>query len=261
MCGRFSVGVPREDLIDEFGVSEPPFDIRPRYNLAPSQIAPVVLRGDDGALSLAGFRWGLVPFWAHDEAMGNRLINARAESLDRRPAFRWAFRQRRCLVPADGWYEWQKSPTGKDAKGKPRKQPFYMHPVPGEDIAFAGIYEFWRDKAVHGDDPQAWLTTFCIITVDAIPGLDAIHDRMPLALSRDRWEAWLDPDLDDADGVRALLVPPPPGLIIPEAVSTRVNVVSNNGPDLVEPVPLTSLHGVVDPATGEVVGAGDAPLF
>jgi len=206
-------------------------------------------------------KWGLVPSWAKAPSAGNRMINARADTLLDKPAFKRAALSRRCLVPADGWYEWQKSPTETDAKGKRRRQPFYLHPVEGEHIAFAGLYEFWRDPALHGDDPKAWLTTFAVITVDAVPGVDVVHDRMPLALTRDRWDAWLDPGLDDADGVRALLVPPPPGLILAEPVSTRVNAVSNNGPELVAPVPLESLRGVVDPATGELIGAGETPLF
>ena len=298
MCGRYAAGRRPEDLVEEFEVDAVAGDgpgtdptaegaWSPDFNVAPTKLAPVVLErrpraastgegttgeGTDGESTeeptqgapvrwLRLLTWGLVPSWAKDPSVGNRMINARADTLLDKPAFKRAALTRRCLVPADGWYEWQKSPSETAAKGKPRKQPFYMHPVEGEEIAFAGVYEFWRDRSLHGDDPQAWLSTFAIITVDAVPGLDVVHDRMPLALSRDRWDAWLDPDLDDADGVRALLVPPPPGLIVPEPVSTRVNAVSNNGPELVRPVPLESLRGVVDPATGELIGAGDAPLF
>lgn len=289
MCGRYAASRRPEDLVEEFEVEAvtgegPGADPVAEgawsadYNVAPTKRAPVVLERrprpdseDDSEGQqpprehpvrwLRLLTWGLVPSWAKERSIGNRMINARADSLLDKPAFKRAALSRRCLVPADGWYEWQKSPTETDAKGKPRKQPFFMHPVAGEEIAFAGIYEFWRDRDMHGDDPNAWLTTFAIVTVDAIPGLDVVHDRMPLALTRDRWGAWLDPDLDEPDGVRALLVPPPPGLIQAVPVSTRVNAVSNNGPELVEPVPLESLRGVVDPATGELVGAGESPLF
>jgi putative SOS response-associated peptidase YedK len=203
--------------------------------------------------------WGLVPSWAKDRSVGSRMINARADSLLDKPAFRRAALTRRCLVPADGWYEWQKSPTEKDAKGKPRKQPFWIHPAVDRPIAFAGLYEFWRDPEKEGDD--AWLTTFTIVTTEAEPGLDVIHDRMPFVVPEDRWAEWLDPQLTDPDGVRALLQPPVPGRFVATAISTRVNAVSNNGPELLEPAPLDQLRGVVDPATGELIGAGEAPLF
>ncbi len=203
--------------------------------------------------------WGLVPSWAKDRSVGSRMINARAESLLDKPAYRRAALTRRCLVPADGWYEWQKSPSERDAKGKPRKQPFWIHPGVDRPIAFAGVYEFWRDPAKEGDD--AWLTTFTIITTQAEPGLDVVHDRMPFVVPEDRWEDWLDPDLTDADAVRALLQPPVPGRFVATPVSTKVNAVANNSPDLLDPMPLDQLHGVVDPATGELIGAGEAPLF
>jgi putative SOS response-associated peptidase YedK len=203
--------------------------------------------------------WGLVPSWAKDRSVGSRMINARADSILEKPAFRRAAVARRCLVPADGWYEWQKSPTEKDAKGKPRKQPFWIHPGVERPIAFAGLYEFWRDPAKEGDD--AWLTTFTIITTEAEPGLDVIHDRMPFVVPEDRWADWLDPEVTDPDAVRALLQPPVQGRFVATAVTTRVNAVVNNGPELLEPVPLDQLRGVVDPATGELIGAGEAPLF
>lgn len=204
--------------------------------------------------------WGLVPSWAKDRAVGHRLINARAETLLDKPAYKRAALSRRCLVPADGWYEWQKSPTETDAKGRPRKQPFFIHPVAEGPIAIAGVYELWRNPGLHPDDPAAWLATYAVITTHAEPGLDVIHDRMPLVLPRDRWDGWLDPDLRDPDAVRALLQPPVPGRFLAMAVTTRVNAVANNGPELIEPAPPESLHGVVDPATGELIG-GDGSLF
>jgi putative SOS response-associated peptidase YedK len=203
--------------------------------------------------------WGLVPSWAKERSVGNRMINARAESLLDKPAYRRAALTRRCLVPADGWYEWQKSPTERDAKGKPRKQPFWIHPGVDRPIAFGGVYEFWRDPDKEGED--AWLTTFAIVTTGAEPGLDVIHDRMPFVVPEDRWADWLDPDLNDPDAVRALLQQPVPGRFVATPVSMRVNAVSNNDPGLLEPVPLNQLRGVVDPATGELIGAGEAPLF
>ncbi len=219
MCGRFTVGVPREELVDEFGVSEPPFDIRPRYNLAPTQIAPVVLRGDDGGLSLAGFRWGLVPFWARDEQMGNRLINARAESLDRRPAFRWAFRQRRCLVPADGWYEWRREGPGR--------VPMWIHLRSRRPFAFAGLWERWgpREAPVH---------TFAIVSTDAAPGIRDIHDRMPAVLPRDLRDRWLDPRADPRE-LLSLLRPYPGDDLEAWPVSRLVNSPDNDVEECILP--------------------------
>jgi putative SOS response-associated peptidase YedK len=281
------------------GPGQDPSAATPDYNVAPTKPALVVLRREvpaeaatevseadeapvatdpdgeataDAALEalppaqtpaprlLRLLTWGLVPSWAKDRSVGSRMINSRAESLLEKPAFRRAVLRRRCLVPADGWYEWQKSPTEKDAKGKPRKQPFWIHPGVDRPIAFAGIYEFWRDPAKEDAD-DAWLTTFSIVTTEAEPGLDVIHDRMPFVVPEDRWAAWLDPELTDPDDVRALLQPPVPGRFVATAISTRVNAVTNNGPELLDPVPLADLRGVVDPATGELIGAGEAPLF
>jgi putative SOS response-associated peptidase YedK len=206
-------------------------------------------------------KWGLVPSWAKEASIGNRMINARADTLLEKPAFRRAALARRCLVPADGWYEWQVSPTEKDAKGKPRKQPFFMRPVADGPIAFAGVYELWRDPGVHADDPDAWLATYAIVTTDAEPGLAAVHDRMPLVLPPDRWDDWLDPQQRDPDAVRALLAPPVEGRFVAVPVSTRVNAVSNNGAQLLDPVPREQLHGVLDPETGELIGAAEESLF
>jgi putative SOS response-associated peptidase YedK len=297
VCGRYANSRRPEDLVEEFevertdgpGPGQDPSAATPDFNVAPTKQAPVVLRRAvreepvqpdgqaapaDGWASGPGgeqepppaprllrlLTWGLVPSWAKDRSVGSRMINARAESLLEKPAFRRAVLTRRCLVPADGWYEWQKSPTEKDAKGKPRKQPFWIHPGVDRPIAFAGIYEFWRDPTQEPAD-DAWLTTFSIVTTEAEPGLDVVHDRMPFVVPEDRWDAWLDPALTDADDVRALLQPPVPGRFVATAVSTRVNAVVNNGPELLEPVPLADLRGVVDPATGELIGAGEAPLF
>jgi putative SOS response-associated peptidase YedK len=201
-------------------------------------------------------RWGLVPSWAKDASVGNRMINARAETLLEKPAYRRAALARRCLIPADGWFEWQPSPIEKDAKGKPRKQPFFMRPVAEGSIAFAGVYELWRDPAVHPGDPAAWLATYTIITTPAEPGLTAVHDRMPLVMPRDRWGDWLDPQQRDADTVRALLAPPVAGRFVATPVSPRVNAVSNNDPHLLDPVPRDHLRGVVDPESGELISAG-----
>jgi putative SOS response-associated peptidase YedK len=284
VCGRYASSRRPEDLVEEFeidftggdGPGDDPASGEPDYNVAPTKPAPVVLErrprppvgdpadpGDEPepVRWLRLLTWGLVPSWAKDRSVGSRMINARAETLLEKSGYRRAALTRRCLVPADGWYEWQVSPTERDAKGKPRKQPFFVHPEAPGSIALAGVYEFWRDRSGHPDETAPWLTTFAIVTTAAEPGLDVVHDRMPLVLPADRWGAWLDPDVTDPDAVRALLQPPVAGRFLATAVSTRVNAVANNGPELVEPVPVSQLRGVVDPATGELIGGDSAPLF
>jgi putative SOS response-associated peptidase YedK len=292
VCGRYAAAENPDELVEVFEIEategeapgESPAAGEPDWNVAPTKSAPVVLERavrrpvqlDQPELEpepaeepaapqvrrwLRRLRWGLVPSWSGDTAGGARMINARAETLLTARAFRKAALVRRCLVPAGGWYEWQPSPTALDARGKPAKQAFYMRPADGQALAFAGIYEFWRDPMLHPDDPNAWLTTYAIITTRAEPALSAIHDRMPLALPAGSWDAWLDPALQDADAVRALLQPPAEGRFEALPVSNRVNSAANNGPELIRPVPPEQLHGVIDPATGELVGAGDVPLF
>ncbi len=224
MCGRFTVAVPREDLFEEFGLTEAPFDIHPRYNVAPTQIAPVILRGKDGALRLEGFRWGLVPYWAKDPEIGNRMINARAESLETKPAFRDAFERRRCLVPADGWYEWQKQGT--------HKVPMWIHLRSRRPFAFAGLWERWRS----GPGGE-WLHSFTIVTTDAAPGVRHIHDRMPVVLPRALRDRWLDAGAAPAE-LAALVRPYPGDDLEVWPVSRLVNSPANDVPDCIAEVPI-----------------------
>ena len=183
------------------------------------------------------------------------MINARAESVLTSRAYAAAARSRRCLVPAHGWYEWQVSPVARDERGKPRKQPFFIRDGEHDVIAFAGLYEFWRDPDVPDTgDPDAWLTTFTIITTGAQPGLNRIHDRQPMVLPPARWAQWLDPEVRGPDEVGALLRPGPAGRFRAYPVSRAVNSVRSNGPHLLDPVPGEDLHGVVDPETGEIIG-------
>jgi putative SOS response-associated peptidase YedK len=177
-------------------------------------------------------RWGLVPSWAKDPAIGGRLINARAETVDSRPAFRKPFAKRRCLIPADGYYEWQPAETG------PRtvKQPYYISRRDGAPLAMAGIYELWRDRALPDDHERAWLWTAAIITTSAPDELGRIHDRMPMIIEKDRWADWLDPASDDPADLRALLAPAAAGGLAWHPVSTAVNSVRHNGPELIETI-------------------------
>ncbi|WP_404381347.1 SOS response-associated peptidase [Knoellia locipacati] len=277
MCGRYAATANPDELSLEFEVDddltrEPTRSVlvnpqtpppgTPDHNMAPTKQAPVVLtrapRGADDVPPTRQLRlltWGLVPSWSKDPKAGVRMINARAESVLDKPAYAKAAARRRCLVPARGWYEWQASPTATDAKGKPLKQPFFTSRDDGASCAFAGLYEFWRDPAVaDNDDPAAWLTTFTILTTEAEPGLDRIHDRQPLVLDPEQWVDWLDPELTDPGHVAQLLAPRPPGRFTAYPVSRAVSSNRSNGPQLLDPLPESELRGVVDPMTGEILG-------
>lgn len=286
MCGRYAASAHPDELIEAYDVEldrtdEPTRSVlkspqqpppgEPDYNVAPSKQAPVVLTraprrsaADDGVASPAHpparqlrlLTWGLVPSWAKDPGIGARMINARVETMLDKPAFARAAAARRCLVPITGWYEWQASPTAKDAKGAPRKQPFFVRRADETPLALAGLYEFWKDPAGDPDDPLSWIVSYAVITTAAEPGLDRIHDRQPLALDPDLWADWLDPGLTTGDDVRSLVdAAQVPGRFRAWPVGRAVGSSRSSGPQLMEPLPVEELIGVVDPVTGEVVGA------
>ena len=211
---------------------------------APASAAPVSAAPASGvARELRVVRWGLVPYWAKDPKIGSRLINARAETVDSKPAFRQAFKRRRCLLPADGYYEWQRpdggesdSPGGKGAGAGGAKQPYYIFREDGGPLAFAGLYELWRDAALPDDHERAWLWTTTIITTSAPDDLGQIHDRMPMVIEPERWAEWLDPAANDPADLMALLAPAASGGLTSYPVSQAVNSVRNNGPELIERV-------------------------
>jgi putative SOS response-associated peptidase YedK len=249
MCGRYASARKRIELLEEFGVQSDRVDepLAPDYNVAPTKPVYAVLtrqRDDRDSAGEAGageagagpagrqlriVRWGLVPFWAKDVKIGSRMINARAETVSEKPAFRRAFAQRRCLLPADGYYEWQQQDGGP-------KQPIYITRAHGRSLAFAGLYELWRDPAVPRDDADAWLWTTTIITTSAPDDLGHIHDRMPMVISQSSWADWLDPGNHDASDLKSLLIPAAVSGLTTYPVSTAVNSVRNNGPKLIEPV-------------------------
>ena len=185
--------------------------------------------------------WGLVPSWAKDPSIGNQMINARMETVTEKPAFRKAFASRRCLLPADGYYEWYATEQRTKA-GKPLKQPFFIHPRDGSVMAMAGLYEIWRDPTRDDDDPQRFRWTCTVLTTSAEDDLGHIHDRMPLLVERERYGAWLDPTRSDPEVLTELLVPAAPGRLEAYPVSTMVNSVKNNGPDLLEPLATEPPH-------------------
>ena len=196
-------------------------------------------------------KWGLVPSWAKDASIGNRMINARMETVAEKPAYKRALAVRRCLLPADGYFEWYPRPTKKTTSGQATKQPFFIRPKDGGPLAMAGLYEIWRDPTKDEDADDRFLWTCTVITTDAEDDVGKIHDRMPLMVERDRWAAWLDPRTDK-DSVLDLLVPAAPGRLEAYPVSTMVNAVKNNGPELLEPArPLMSDLRSIDTPHGE----------
>jgi putative SOS response-associated peptidase YedK len=225
MCGRYASTRVRQDLIDIFDIEgDEAEELEPDYNVAPTKPVPVVLTRDVRELHIA--RWGLVPFWAKDASIGARMINARVETAHEKPAFRRSFALHRCLVPADGYYEWETTEEGV-------KQPHFIRPADGGVLPMAGLYAVWRSP----EAPGGRLLTCTVITTEATDDLGRIHDRMPMLVEPERFAAWLDPSLTHPDEVRSLLVPAAEGRLESYPVSTAVNKVTNNGPELVEPVP------------------------
>ena len=222
MCGRYAFYSPAEAVRRVFAVGEIP-ELEPRYNIAPTQHVPVVRAGEEGARSLAMLHWGLVPKWAKERAIANRMINARSETLAEKPAFRDAYRKRRCLVLTDGWYEWQAGPGGK--------QPWFVRTRDARPFAFAGLWERWKDP---GDGSM--LESCTIVTTDASPSIRKIHDRMPVVLAESDWDRWLDTAFSDTDTLSELLKPYEPKSLEFWQVGRDVNAPRNQGPGLIEPV-------------------------
>ncbi len=226
MCGRYANFLAEQDLIDAFSVAVIADDVRllpPSWNIAPTGRAVIVRTGSDGKVAELA-RWGLVPSWAKDPSIGVRMFNARAETIAEKPSYRTAFAKRRCLVPANGYYEWTASGG--------TKTPHYIHDATGSPLAFAGLYEVWRDKTAADDDP--WLVTCSIVTVAARDDMRAIHDRQPAMLGTDERDAWLDPASDRSDLESALAAPTPE--LAWHTVGAGVGNVRNNGPELIGPV-------------------------
>lgn len=222
MCGRYVLASDSAALIKEFDIDKPSERLLgPDYNVAPTKDVYIVV-DEQHERALAVARWGLVPSWAKDSSIGGRMINARVETIDTKPAFRSSTKKRRCIVPADGYYEWY-TPAIKAGK-----QPFYIHSTDGHPLALAGLYSWWR-----ADEDAPWLLTCTIITTAATDALGHIHDRAPVYVPRAAWGAWL--DAKTTGDPRDLLTPDAPVQAV--AVSTQVNNVRNNGSGLIEPLP------------------------
>ncbi len=225
MCGRYVAAAPPSELAKYFGAAmQSETVLEPSYNVAPTNEVYAVVERDDERV-LDHFRWGLVPLWAKDLAIGSKMINARAEGIATKNAYRHALRKQRCIIPAEGFFEWKK------IQGEKRKQPMFIHRVDGEPLAFAGLWETWRGPDRDGDP----LYTCTIITTSANETMAPVHDRMPVILPPDLWEQWLDPDMRDTDELVKFLAPAPASLLTLYPVSTAVNHVRNKGVELIMP--------------------------
>ena len=219
MCGRYTLKTPVDDLARQFEVDEYPSSLTPSYNIAPTQQVATVLV-EDGKRKLEMLHWGLIPSWAGDPAIGNRMINARAETVATKPSYRSAFKSRRCLILADGFFEWRKTSNGK--------QPFYIHMEDGSPFAFAGLWESWKNGRE--------IRSCTIITTDPNELVGEIHNRMPVILHSEDYEMWLDPDFDEKEPLTTLLKPYPASEMEAYPVSRKVNKPSNNQPECIESV-------------------------
>lgn len=225
MCGRFARYSLSRKLERYFNLKIP-FEITPNYNVAPTQEIPVIIR-DEGGRQLKMRRWGLVPFWAKDISIGSRMINARVETITSKPAFKAAIKHRRCLIPADGFYEW------KGRAGD--KQPFYFCRPSEEPLAFAGLWEVWTDKDA---PPEARPYKSCaIITTDASDSVRDVHDRMPLILKPEAYDEWLDPENKEPRKIEEILKRGCMQDLKRYPISRRVNNIGNNSKECIEPLP------------------------
>ena len=227
MCGRFVSSSTPDEIAKYFGVADiAEKALEPNYNVAPTTDVYTVFE-DGGVRRLDAFHWGLVPRWAKDVKIGNRMINARAETLAEKNAFKSALARRRCIIPADGFYEWAV------VEGRKKKQPLFIHRADGDPLAFAGLWETWKGPERDADEV---LLSCTIVTCAANETMAPVHDRMPVVLPPDAWDRWLDRDLHDVELLGRLLVPAPPRLLTMHPVSFEVNNVRNRGAHLVDEV-------------------------
>jgi putative SOS response-associated peptidase YedK len=233
MCGRFVSTASPERIASYFGAEADAETLTENFNVAPTQPIYGVVTGPDGVVRVQTFQWGLIPSWAKDRKIGSKMINARAETLADKPAFKGLFAKKRCLIPMDGYYEWQAGAPGGpvNAKGQPLKQPTYIHRLDGEPMAVAGLWTVWKDK----DDNGRWLQSATIVTTSANDEMQAIHDRMPVMVPASRWAEWLDPSNQDILSLVDLFAERNDGILTAHPVSTEVNNVRNNDPYLIAP--------------------------
>lgn len=221
MCGRYTLSAPGDEIALLFDLGDVP-QMAPRYNLAPTQESAVVrVLAPGGPRQLDRLKWGLIPYWAKEAAIGNRLINARAETLGEKPAFKLSFKKKRCLVVTDGFYEWKKEGVAK--------QPYFIHRQDGKPFAFAGLWSSWRDP-----ERSATVETYTILTTEPNDLMRPLHNRMPVILAKPSFEEWLDPKLEDTAKLQPLLVPAPIEGFEAYPVSRAVNNPIHDAPDCVQ---------------------------
>lgn len=215
MCGRYTLATVQEQLVEEFDLFETEL-IEPRFNIAPTQSAPVVRMIESGSKrQLDSFRWGLIPHWAKDPSIGSRMINARSEGVEAKPAFRTPLRRQRCLVPCTGFYEWKKLEGG--TRSRPRKQPYYIRRLDERVFAFAGLWDRWR--APGGET----IESYAILTTEPNERVRPLHNRMPVIVAPGDYELWLDPTVQGVDPLKRLFQPYPSDELVAYAVGTQVN--------------------------------------
>jgi putative SOS response-associated peptidase YedK len=238
VCGRFTSSTPPAALAELFKVETLKADeLGENYNVAPTARVYAVATDSEGERQLGTFRWGLVPSWAKDPSVGSKMINARAETVATKNAYRKPLVRKRCIIPADGFYEWQKKVAVEGAK--PDKQPMFIHSADGRPLAFAGLWEVWKGA---GDVEP--IRSCTIITTSANDTMAPVHDRMPVILPPEAWDTWLDPEVQDPEVLQRLLIPAADDVLVYHPVSKLVNTVKNRGPELIRRI---------DPETGELL--------
>jgi putative SOS response-associated peptidase YedK len=230
MCGRYAAATTAADWVEEFEVTDAPERVlAPDYNVAPTKEMYLIAAGEDdgeAARRMEIARWGLIPSWAKEASIATKMTNARVETVSEKPSFRSAFAKRRCLIPADGYYEWYRPEKGA-------KQPFYIHRTDGRSLAMAGLYEWWRDPSNSEAEPRLTCT---VITTAATAELAVIHDRMPVMIDESDWAEWLDPSVPGKELPLPMLEGGFRLVLVAEPVSVAVGNVRNNGPSLITPI-------------------------
>ena len=229
MCGRFTLTTPARRLAEQFELTGELPELTPSYNISPTQEIASIAANSEGERKLRELHWGLIPHWSTDPEIGARMINARAETLPEKNAFKSAFKKRRCLIPADGFYEWRRNQSGSGPK-----QPYYIRLETGASYAFAGLWESWEGEDGRGNKRTIHSTT--IITTEANDLVGEIHNRMPVILPPESYSRWLDTSVQATENLMPLLVPYPSEAMEAYPVSTHVNRPANGDPACVEPV-------------------------
>lgn len=233
MCGRFVSASSPQRIAAYFGAVSEVESLGQNYNVAPTNEIYGVVAGDDDKPEIQVFQWGLIPVWAKERKIGQQMINARAETLAEKPAFKGVFKKHRCIIPMDGFYEWTAGAEGGPVTkaGKLAKQPHLIRRIDGEPLAVAGLWSAWKDRS-EGQEAK-WLHTAAVVTTSANATMEPIHNRMPVILPKALWNMWLDPSNQNIEVLSRLLVPAPEHLLITREVSPDVNNVRNKGIELI----------------------------